>query len=312
MKLFVVSISILVTMSEAEVISGGAAEVSVDGRLKEAHPSTAVHQQDNDSILKAYEELNKWKECLNDDSPKTKELVRYVFKHNLSRAAGTGFPTRLQVGEQLGLTQHETAAIFGWTTGDYRLLNPIARGESLADFDDYPFVPQELTKLRFRLHATDVQPYIEVLKTALSKLPSLPDSQCRLWRGHARSLGSTTPGSIVRLPGFSSVTRDRDTAISFATKDGSQSRQRSVLCILDHFSAKSLSKLSARSNEYEVLFPADRTFQVVEPPTDESDHREAVELAVRTVQQSHRECEIQLLYLKEVGRPSFSDNVQQE
>ena len=38
--------------------------------------------------------------------------------------------TPLQVGKQsLGLSEHQVAAVMGWTIGDYRLINPIARGQ---------------------------------------------------------------------------------------------------------------------------------------------------------------------------------------
>jgi hypothetical protein len=73
------------------------------------------------SIIDGFERLDKWKGCeIEGEGVPTPEPLpkRLVFEHNRARAAATGFPTRLQVG-QYGLTDHEVAAIFGWTTGDY-------------------------------------------------------------------------------------------------------------------------------------------------------------------------------------------------
>ena len=87
-------------------------------------------------IIEAFEKLDKWKGCLLDAAPS-----RMVFEHNRKRAAGNGFPSSIEIGKKFGLTDHEISALFGWTTGDYRFLNPIARGGDTVDFEDYPFLP---------------------------------------------------------------------------------------------------------------------------------------------------------------------------
>lgn len=249
--------------------------------------------------IDAYESLNKWKGCTRSDAP-----VRLVYKHNRARAAATGFPTRLTTGTNLGLSDHETSAIFGWTTGDYRLINPIARGSNdEVEFDDYPFLPQELTKVRCRLTRDDVLPYCRVLSSALSKLPPL-SSQQRLWRGHKRRLFPSTVGSIVRMKGFTSVTRDRENALKFAVKSNEgRSNKRTVICVLEHQSGRCISKLSARPGEMEVLFPTDTAFKIVDPPGDTgSDDLKAVQMAAEKMRQTVPEAEIDLIYIREVDQ----------
>ena len=186
----------------------------------------------DEETIRGYEQLDKWKGC--PSFPTTtgtggstsattcsEAISRPVYQHNRARAAATGFPTRLAVGTKLGLSEHETSSVFGWTTGDYRLINPIAReiGARVVEFDEYPFLPQDTAKVKCRLAREDVLPYIRVLQSALFKLPALQDRQ-RLWRGHRRQFRNrdSRPGSIIRLDGFTSTTRDRDRALEFATK----------------------------------------------------------------------------------------------
>eukprot|EP00961_Rhodomonas_salina_P282760 3821179-Rhodomonas_salina.1 len=80
--------------------------------------------------IRGFETLNKWKDCTSDDDDIRRKIPeRMVYEHNRARAARSGFPSVLEVGRSpaFGLTDHEVAAIFGWTTGDYRMINPIAR-----------------------------------------------------------------------------------------------------------------------------------------------------------------------------------------
>jgi len=247
----------------------------------------------------AYEQLDKWKGCTAPGAP-----VRLVYNHNRSRAAATGFPTRLQVGTNLGLTDHETAAIFGWTTGDYRLLNPIARGLERTEFDEYPFLPYEMTKTPCLLDRQDVLPYVRVLSSALSKLDSLDSSRETLWRGHGRNLDQLEVGSIVTMKGFTSATRDRDNAITFAAKPNEGvSDQRTLLVLLEHSSGRCISKLSARSEEMEVVFPLDTKWEVVDPPLEDTECDKdcsAVQQAMEQLRRTIPEAEIGLVYVKEV------------
>jgi hypothetical protein len=275
-------------------MSTAAAAASPSATDSTSHVAPEV--QLDPQTIKAYEALDKWKGCASSDAP-----VRLVYKHNRSRAAGAGFPTRLTIGSNLGLSDHETAAIFGWTTGDYRLLNPIARGSTVAEFDEYPFLPQDMAKVTCKLTREDVLPYIRVLNSALSKLPPL-SSQQRLWRGHRRKLMPSSVGSIVRMKGFTSVTRDRDNALDFVTKSNEgRSKQRTLIGVLDHSSGKCISKLSARPGEMEVLFSADTTFEVVDPPGDTgSDDLKAVQSAAERMRENIPGADIDLIYIREV------------
>lgn len=318
LNLLALLLFIMMTTSSAaadttSAAGGGATIDTRPGDGTTATPPSSDHQQDEPTpqTIEAYERLDKWKGCLLP-SGAAPPISRMVYKHNKSRAASTGFPSRLQVGTNLGLSHHETAAIFGWTTGDYRMINPIARGDNDVEFDEYPFLPNQTTKAKCRLSKVDVMPYVYVLRSALDKLPALnSQKQQRLWRGHGRRIDQQRPGSIIVLKGFTSVTRDRDNALEFAAKEEgtTSSKQRTLLCILEHFSARCISKLSARPREYEVLFPMDKTFEVVDPSTVDTAHEDA--LAVRKAAERLREkmpgAEIDLVYVREVGRPSSSD-----
>lgn len=272
----------------------------------------------DEETIRGYEQLDKWKGC--PSFPTTtgtggstsattcsKAVSRPVYQHNRARAAATGFPTRLAVGTKLGLSEHETSSVFGWTTGDYRLINPIARdiGARVVEFDEYPFLPQDTAKVKCRLAREDVLPYIRVLQSALSKVPALQDRQ-RLWRGHRRQFCNrdTRPGSIIRLDGFTSTTRDRDRALEFATKaNEGRSQKRTLMCILQHENAKCISKLSARREEGEVLFSPGTILEVVDPPGDTyKNDADAVQRAVERMRklESMSEATIDLIYAKEV------------
>mmetsp|Transcript_37533 Transcript_37533/g.63926 ORF Transcript_37533/g.63926 Transcript_37533/m.63926 type:complete len:344 (+) Transcript_37533:200-1231(+) len=299
-------------------LAAAAAAAPSDSITAPSSTSTIMSEQPpelDDATLTAYEQLDKWKECLLDNNlpnnvvrnSNKKPPSRRVYEHNRKRAAGTGFPTRLAVGRSLGLTDHETASIFGWTTGDYRLLNPAARGRGekkmsmIVEFDEYPFLPHDTTKVTCRLSKEDISPYLAVLTSALYKLPPLNNSQI-LWRGHRRPIYPSAPGTMVTMDGFTSVTRDRETAIEFAVKSNEgRSKKRTLLCILEHYSARAISKLSARSNEMEVLFPPRRTFEIVDAPKDtKSDDLRAVQNAVEKLQKEIPGAEVEIVYVCEV------------
>lgn len=264
-------------------------------------------------IIEGFEKLDKWKECLLVASTSSATPPkRMVFEHNRKRAANNGFPSSIEIGtKSYGLTVHEVAALFGWTTGDYRFLNPIARGEQTVVFDDYPFLPNQLTKASCRLHRDDVLPYIHILNSALLKLPPLVSSTQILWRGHRRKLlQKKTLGSKILMKGFTSVTRDRDTALEFCIKSNEgRSKQRTLLAFVQHSTSRCISKFSARKDEMEVLFPLDTTFEVVaEPHHDEhsssssvEEDKQAVKEAVERLRKDMPDAEIDLVYLKEIA-----------
>ena len=62
--------------------------------------------------MRGFELLDKWKHCARDVG------ACFVFEQNRSRAENQGFPTVMEVGKHLGLTEQEVAAVMGWTTGD--------------------------------------------------------------------------------------------------------------------------------------------------------------------------------------------------
>mmetsp|Transcript_10912 Transcript_10912/g.16090 ORF Transcript_10912/g.16090 Transcript_10912/m.16090 type:complete len:262 (-) Transcript_10912:261-1046(-) len=250
------------------------------------------------NAIEGFKKLDKWKE-----SPDAQVPQHFVYEHNRKRASNMGFPSRFQVGLSLNLTEHQVAAVFGWTTGDYRFLNPIARGQQQVEFEDYPFLPSNLTKMTFRLDRDDVLPYVNVLESALLKLTSSIPRKQRLWRGHRR-LVSRDLGSTVVLNGFTSATRDREKALSFVEKaDEGKSNQRTLLAFDYHFSSRCISRISARRDEMEVLFPIDSTFEVVKAPEHDLEHDlEVVEAAITRFQKTMPNAKINLLYLKEVER----------
>jgi hypothetical protein len=258
-------------------------------------------------IIDGFERLDKWKGCQTvEEGSSTPSPKRLVFEHNRARAAATGFPTRLEVGQkQFGLTDHEVAAIFGWTTGDYRFVNPIARGQDRVVFEEYPFLPNSMTQVTCELSRQDVMPYIHVLDSALSKLPTISSSsssQQSLWRGHRRKVSSEI-GTTLVLNGFTSASRDRDSALAFAEKaNEGKSDKRTLLAFVEHSSSRCLAKVSARRNEVEVIFPRDSTFEVVASPTDRSeDDKLVVQRATERLRKSMPDAEIEVVYLKEVA-----------
>ena len=151
-------------------------------------------------------------------------------------------------------------------------------------------------------------PYIDVLSSALHKLPAMTAARQILWRGHRRPLEQTTVGTTFVLKGFSSVSRDRDNALSFAEKTNEgRSSKRTLLAVMEHSSSRCLAKLSARKDEVEVIFPLDTTFEVIAPPPDrmEQDHF-AVQAAAERLRKVIPDAEIELVYIREVTNGEWS------
>ncbi|CAE7235600.1 unnamed protein product [Symbiodinium natans] len=240
--------------------------------------------------VRAFELLDKWKNC---DSTVGKSLV---YAQNKMRAENEGFPSIMEVGKSMGLTQHEVAAVLGWTTGDFRLINPIARGQEEVEFEDFPKGQRTMCKLS----RADVMPYVQVLHGAVQKLPALTSTQ-PLYRGHRREV-SLPVGSVVLLPGFTSTSYDMDGALAFA-KQANQGRsaKRTLLVIQESFSGRLVAKLSARKYEAEVLFPIDTCFKVVEALP--SPATEAAAKAAEELRQSMSEAEIRVVCLHEIEKP---------
>lgn len=256
----------------------------------------AVDVSEAEAYARGFEVLDKWKHGERDVGP------CLVFEQNKSRAENAGFPSVMEVGKQsLGLSEHQVAAVMGWTTGDYRLVNPIARGQEEVEFEDYPGG----VKTRFKLGRAEVMPYIYVLNSALQQLPPASAKQ-RLFRGHRRHIATdTAERQVILLQGFTSVSYDMESAMKFATQ-GNQGRsaKRSLLVIEECHSGRSIAKLSARKGEVEVLFPQDTCFEVLCGPADAA-HLAAAKEATAELQQAmpEAEAEVKVVYLREVPRP---------
>eukprot|EP00961_Rhodomonas_salina_P139464 1876805-Rhodomonas_salina.1 len=112
-------------------------------------------------------------------------------------------------------------------------------------------------------------------------------------------------GSTIVLKGFTSVTRDRENALDFVSKtenEGSTapSRRPTLLAIVDSRSGRCISKLSARPDEMEVLFPRDTTFEVLGAWSSLEDDARAVQHATGRLSKTKPAAQIDLIYLREV------------
>eukprot|EP00413_Alexandrium_margalefii_P038317 CAMPEP_0204599340 /NCGR_PEP_ID=MMETSP0661-20131031/54769_1 /ASSEMBLY_ACC=CAM_ASM_000606 /TAXON_ID=109239 /ORGANISM="Alexandrium margalefi, Strain AMGDE01CS-322" /LENGTH=257 /DNA_ID=CAMNT_0051610055 /DNA_START=127 /DNA_END=900 /DNA_ORIENTATION=- len=242
--------------------------------------------------IKAFEQLNKWSRCDHDIG------AFMVYGQHLQRAENTGFPSVLEFGKEVGLTSHQVAALLGWTTGDFRFVNPIARGAAEVSFEEY----SSGSKALCRLTKDEVVPYVNVISSALHVLPRVLAGQ-RLWRGHRMPISGEL-GAVFTLRGFTSATYDRDEALRFAAQvtDPAAASQRTLIAIEGHCSGRSIAKFSARRGELEVLFPLDRHFQVLPRPDGvkvDEDER-AVQNVVQGMRGSLPEAEVCIVYVREV------------
>jgi len=246
----------------------------------------------------AFEQLDKWKHCETDVG------ARLVYQHNKTRAENQGFPSVMDVGKSDGLSEHEVAAVYGWTTGDYRLINPAARGEETVKFEDYM---DDRTKITCELSFEEILPYIQEINSAMAKLSPLTGKQ-RIYRGHRRSVPGEV-GSILMLKGFTSFSYDRESALDIV-KQANQGRsvQRTLLVVEESFTGRSIAKLSARRREAEVLFPVNTHFEVIAAPEDGKD-AEAVREAAEKLRQELPDAEVRIVYLKEVAPPGDAAKV---
>lgn len=161
----------------------------------------------------------------------------------------------LQNGQQAGLTEQETVAIFGWTSNDYHFINPIAWGTAEIDVDPYWSQHESDTVHTCSLYRADVWPEIEVLLRALDKLPPAQPLKATLWRGSG--LSAEELGPVITGHGFSSTSHNFDAALNFATR---------TLWAIENYNSggKDISNLSAFPSEEEVLLPMGYRLEVVE------------------------------------------------
>jgi len=178
-----------------------------------------------------------------------------VYERNLKNAAE--YPREiLQAGQKAGLTQVETVAIYGWSLAEYEYINPIAWGKDEADLWIYP-----AHQYKCSLSKAEVWPEIEVLNSALSKLPPAEPLGATLWRGSKQSaeeLGNEIIG------GYSSTSRVFDEAFNFV-----QSKGGSLWAVESHTSGKDITVFTEAGqpfvkSEDEVLFAAGSRLGVVQ------------------------------------------------
>lgn len=202
----------------------------------------------------------------------------------------------LQNGQNAGLTQPETVAIYGWTDTDYKFINPIAWGAPSVTawgFDQHPFPGAENYTCSFS--KAEVWPYIQVLSSALRKLPPA-EPVSTLWRGSrqsAKQLGNFISG------GFTSTSHRFDTALNFAYLQG-----RSLWAIESHNTGKDIMNCSSVPNEDEVLFGPGSRFKVVEcsPTTFSSVQQQELNKVIGELEQMGRKLDV--ICLKEASAAS--------
>jgi len=186
--------------------------------------------------------------------------------------------------------------LIGWTTGDYKFINPIARGSNEATLDAYvSYVP--LVKASCSLTQKEVSPYIDILSGALRKLKQAYGT---LWRG--QRWPAEELGTIITLPGFTSTSHIFDEALDFVKKDSGSSATRTLFAIVSHKSGKDINSFSVRKAESEVLFPLDSRFEVVECSSSTVDEakRQEVRAAEQEMKQNTPEAKLDIVCLKEV------------
>lgn len=209
-----------------------------------ARPAIGFHNSSGTSLgdatpVEEYEKLDKYAHC----NGKVDHYM--VYQKNLGLAS----KAVLTAGQDAGLLQQETVAIFGWTLGDYEFINKVAWGAAEVSFGVEPFGFPTCT-----LSKAEILPYIEVLVSGLNKLP--PAVPATLWRGSKKSaeeLGKLITG------GFSSTSRDFGSAFNFVSSSGG-----SLWAIESHTSGKDISIFSDKPTEGEVLFAAGSRLEVVE------------------------------------------------
>lgn len=214
------------------------------------------------------------------------EVDRFMeYQDNLNEVSHF-FPSVLRAGQHAGLTQQETVAIYGWTSFEFNVINPIAWGKNESTFGVWG-KNDELVNCT--LSKAEVWPYIDVLISAMNKLPSAQPVGATLWRGSgmsAKELGNVITG------GFSSTSTEFGYALEWL-----QSRRcgGSLWAIESHTSGKDISKFSQFEMESEVLFPMGSRLEVVEcSPTTISNARQQQIKDVNT-----GTCKIDVICMKE-------------
>lgn len=224
-----------------------------------------------------YEKLDKHAHCLGPPAS-----TYMVYQQNLQNARTSQQNQHvLQAGQNAGLTQPETVAIYGWTLADYEFINPIAWGAASANLWIYPE-----HKYTCSLSKAEVWPYIQLLNSAVSKLPPAQPVGATLWRGSkqsAKELGNVISG------GYSSCSRDFDAAFDFVNWRGG-----SLWAIESHTTGKDISKFSEAPSEGEVLFWPDSRLKVVEcsSTTINNARQQEINKAIKQLEQQGKKLDV--------------------
>jgi len=175
-----------------------------------------------------------------------------ILRNLLDRAVFQHYQPVLQNGQQAGLTEQETVAIWGWTSMDYIFFNPIAWGAPEVTVPPFWSQHEPNVASTCSVYRADVWPAIEFLVGALNKLPPVQPN-VTLFRGSRQSAEELGP---VITGGFSSTSHSFDVALRFAG--------RTLWAIESCTSGKDITKFSAFPDEEEVLLPMGTRLEVVE------------------------------------------------
>lgn len=244
-------------------------------------------------LLRAFGRLDRRRRC----DPPLRSTVT-VQEEALRRARAEGLD-----GRRHGLLPEEAAAITGWTSGDFKFVNPIARGEAEVEFDTVDLGVSGF-KARCRLARQEVMPYVAVVSWALSRLPTHRGG--RLWRGHRRPIDEPF-GAPVTFDGFTSFTVSREQALDFVRdRELGRSPRRTLVVIDAHRSARYIADLSVRRWEGEVLFPLGTRFRVSGRGPSPEDERVVGEALAELSAGVGSEARIDVVHLVEDGVESVA------
>jgi len=220
-----------------------------------------------------------------------------VYQRNLESMQG--IPSILRAGQKAGLNQLDTVAIYGWSLAEFEYINPIAWGKDEADLWIYP-----AHQYKCSLSKAEVWPEIEVLNSALSKLPPAKPLGGTLWRGSgqsAKQLGNEIVG------GYSSTSRVFDEAFNFVrTKGGS------LWAVESHTSGKDITPFTYAGqpfvqSEDEVLFAAGSRLGVVQCSSSTIDAEKHQKIDTANRQLARQGKTIDIICLKELPALSLNE-----
>jgi len=256
-----------------------------------ACPTTVVASGKSGPV-EDFKKLDKHMHCQGPDPGPYK-----VYQMNL--ASMQQIPSILRAGQKAGLNQLDTVAIYGWSLAEYEYINPIAWGKDEASLWIYP-----AHQYKCSLSKAEVWPEIEVLNSALSKLPPAEPLGGTLWRGSgqsAKQLGNEIVG------GYSSTSRVFDEAFNFVRNKGG-----SLWAVESHTSGKDITPFTYAGqpfvqSEDEVLFAAGSRLGVVQCSSSTFDAGKRQKIASANRQLARAGKTIDIICLKELPALSLKE-----